>query len=80
MRMRSSGSAVYGVRKASHTRCIGIGLMIATALENNGATVYIVGRRAEVLEAAVKARGVRHTMLLRRYLYLTSLASSGMGT
>ena len=23
----------------------GIGLMISTALENNGATVYIVGRR-----------------------------------
>ncbi|KAH9831397.1 NAD-P-binding protein [Rhodofomes roseus] len=34
----------------------GIGLMIATALENNGATVYIVGRRAEALEKAVKER------------------------
>ncbi|KZT69567.1 NAD(P)-binding protein [Daedalea quercina L-15889] len=32
----------------------GIGLMIATALENNGATVYIVGRRAEALDKAVK--------------------------
>ncbi|OJA14183.1 hypothetical protein AZE42_06504 [Rhizopogon vesiculosus] len=32
----------------------GIGLMIATALENNGATVYIVGRRREVIEKAAK--------------------------
>ncbi|KAF9453147.1 NAD(P)-binding protein [Macrolepiota fuliginosa MF-IS2] len=30
----------------------GIGLMMATALENNGATVYIVGRRVDVLESA----------------------------
>ncbi|PPQ75713.1 hypothetical protein CVT26_000954 [Gymnopilus dilepis] len=30
----------------------GIGLMMAKALENNGATVYIVGRRKEVLEKA----------------------------
>ncbi|KAG1821293.1 NAD(P)-binding protein [Suillus variegatus] len=32
----------------------GIGLMMATALENNGATVYIIGRRLEVLEKAAK--------------------------
>ncbi|KXN83144.1 2-dehydro-3-deoxy-D-gluconate 5-dehydrogenase [Leucoagaricus sp. SymC.cos] len=30
----------------------GIGLMMATALENNGATVYIVGRRRDVLMKA----------------------------
>ncbi|KAK9450465.1 uncharacterized protein V1518DRAFT_212547 [Limtongia smithiae] len=30
----------------------GIGLMMATALENNGATVYIVGRRLNILENA----------------------------
>ncbi|KAF8872231.1 hypothetical protein BD779DRAFT_1477664 [Infundibulicybe gibba] len=30
----------------------GIGLMIATALEHNGATVYIAGRREDVLEKA----------------------------
>ncbi|PFH54038.1 hypothetical protein AMATHDRAFT_136157 [Amanita thiersii Skay4041] len=32
----------------------GIGLMMATALENNGATVYIVGRRRPILEKAAK--------------------------
>ncbi|KAK9460099.1 uncharacterized protein V1516DRAFT_678958 [Lipomyces oligophaga] len=32
----------------------GIGLMMSTALENNGATVYILGRRLEILENAVK--------------------------
>ncbi|PPR04086.1 hypothetical protein CVT24_010659 [Panaeolus cyanescens] len=32
----------------------GIGLMMATALENNGATVYIVGRRFDVLQEAAQ--------------------------
>ncbi|KAH6912999.1 hypothetical protein BKA70DRAFT_1145144 [Coprinopsis sp. MPI-PUGE-AT-0042] len=32
----------------------GIGLMMAKTLENNGATVYIIGRRKGVLEAAAK--------------------------
>jgi len=32
----------------------GIGLMMAKALEHNGATVYIIGRRLEVLEKAAK--------------------------
>ncbi|KAI1848890.1 hypothetical protein JX265_001220 [Neoarthrinium moseri] len=35
----------------------GIGLMMARALAENGATVYILGRRAEVLEAATKSIG-----------------------
>lgn len=33
--------------------------MIATALESNGAIVYIVGRRKEALEKAAKERAVR---------------------
>ena len=36
----------------------GIGLMMATALENNGATVYIVGRRMQVLEKAARENSV----------------------
>ena len=37
----------------------GIGLMIATALEHSGATVYIMGRRLQVLETAAKQNAVR---------------------
>lgn len=33
--------------------------MIAAALENNGATVYIIGRRLDVLEKAAKENNVR---------------------
>jgi hypothetical protein len=32
--------------------------MIATALENNGATVYIIGRRVDVIEKAAKENNV----------------------
>lgn len=42
-----------------HRYALGIGLMMATALENNGATVYIVGRRKEVLEKAAREHSVR---------------------
>jgi len=34
----------------------GLGLIMATALEHNGATVYIVGRRKEILEKTAKER------------------------
>jgi NADP-dependent 3-hydroxy acid dehydrogenase YdfG len=38
---------------------IGIGLIMATALESNGATVYIVGRRHDVLVKAAAENSVR---------------------
>ncbi|KAK9320429.1 hypothetical protein V1517DRAFT_280012 [Lipomyces orientalis] len=41
----------------------GIGLMMATALENNGAIVYIIGRRLNVLENAVKLYSKRGNMI-----------------
>lgn len=37
---------------------LGIGLMIAKALEENGAKVYIVGRRKDVLERVAKKEAV----------------------
>jgi NADP-dependent 3-hydroxy acid dehydrogenase YdfG len=33
--------------------------MMATALENNGATVYMVGRRLDMLEKAARENNVR---------------------
>ena len=38
---------------------LGIGLIMAKALEHNGATVYIVGRRLDVLEKAAREHNVR---------------------
>lgn len=46
-------------KKSSVTEIIGIGLMIAKALEENGAKVYIVGRRKDVLESVAKKEAVR---------------------
>lgn len=37
---------------------LGIGLMMAKALENNGATVYILGRRLSILEKAAREHNV----------------------
>lgn len=38
----------------------GIGLMIAKALEHNGAKVYILGRREEILKTSAKQNAVSH--------------------
>ena len=46
----------------------GIGLMMAKALENNGATVYIVGRRQNVLEKAAEDNNVNFYRLDRSWL------------
>jgi len=41
----------------------GIGLMMARALEHNGATVYIIGRRLEVLEKAAKENSLHNKII-----------------
>lgn len=40
--------------------------MMAKALENNGATVYIVGRRLDVLEKAAEENNVREFCVFLR--------------
>ncbi|KAJ3818565.1 hypothetical protein F5880DRAFT_1617260 [Lentinula raphanica] len=45
----------------------GIGLMMATALENNGATVYIVGRRHDVLQRAAQENNVSINREVERF-------------
>lgn len=47
----------------------GIGLMIATALEHNGATVYILGRREEVLGTAARENAVSMNKWTRHHHY-----------
>ncbi|THH05381.1 hypothetical protein EW145_g4838 [Phellinidium pouzarii] len=49
----------------------GLGLMMATALENNGATVYILGRRLELLEKAAK-ENAKHGELIPLQCDVTS--------
>ncbi|EPS95526.1 NAD-binding protein [Fomitopsis schrenkii] len=51
--------SVKGVVAVVTGGATGIGLMIATALESNGAIVYIVGRRKDALEKAAK-EGAKH--------------------
>ena len=48
----------FQVHHTNRDHWTGIGLMMATALENNGATVYIVGRRMQVLEKAARENSV----------------------
>ncbi|GJE97661.1 NAD(P)-binding protein [Phanerochaete sordida] len=52
----------------------GIGLMIAAALEQNGATVYIVGRRLEMVEKAAREHN-RHGKLIPAQCDVTSTES-----
>jgi NAD(P)-dependent dehydrogenase (short-subunit alcohol dehydrogenase family) len=55
---------VRAVRNIDIECATGIGLMLAQALEANGAIVYIIGRRQEVLEKAA-ATAVCHTLGFR---------------
>ncbi len=53
------------INRTTYLQVLGIGLMIATALENNGALVFIVGRRKTVLEQAAAENGVRVLVLVQ---------------
>lgn len=48
----------------------GIGLMIACALEHNGARVYILGRRLDVLQKAAKHNNVWLHICLESTIHL----------
>ncbi|RYP06622.1 hypothetical protein DL765_009419 [Monosporascus sp. GIB2] len=52
----------------------GIGLMIARALEHNGAKVYILGRREEVLKTAAKQNAAR--LLINEIGYINLLVNN----
>lgn len=54
-------AASYEIEKnidRHHILMTGIGLIMASALESNGATVYIVGRRGDVLKKAAAENSV----------------------
>lgn len=57
------------MRSSAVTEKAGIGLMIAKALEENGAKVYIIGRRKDVLERVAKKEAVCSDRLANRSLY-----------
>jgi len=56
----ATGTNIFREAVDGITACLaGIGLMMATALESNGATVYILGRRLGRLEEAAQENNVR---------------------
>ena len=62
----------HRVNPVNRLYTLGIGLMMATALEHNGATVYIVGRRKEVLEKAAREHSVRTAPIISPHLSHTT--------
>ena len=58
VQVRSSTASQFMLSRNLPPFRVGIGLMIATALEHNGAVVYIASRRLEILEKAAKEHAV----------------------